>query len=125
MSEMFYCGAAKQEAIPCTPSTKARYTKSMVRTVLELRPKMSIKDVGNFLGLHWGTVKDIEKKHLKKKFSKIRLKDVKVIGIDELHIGNGFITIVRDFESGFVLHVGDGKGGVSLDAFVPTTELKM
>ena len=112
------CGAKKQEAIPCTPSEKARYTKSMARTVLELRPKMSIKDVAVFLGLHWDTVKDIEKKHLKKKFSKIRLKDVKVIGIDELHTGDGFITIVRDLESGSVLHVGDGKGGVSLDGFV-------
>jgi transposase len=90
----------------------------MARTVLELRPKMSIKDVAVFLGLHWDTVKDIEKKHLKKKFSKIRLKDVKVIGIDELHTGDGFITIVRDLESGSVLHVGDGKGGVSLDGFV-------
>jgi len=79
---------------------------------------MSIKDVAVFLGLHWDTVKDIEKKHLKKKFSKIRLKDVKVIGIDELHTGDGFITIVRDLESGSVLHVGDGKGGVSLDGFV-------
>ena len=114
----FDCGAEKQEAIPCTPSEKARYTKSMVRTVLELRPKMSIKDVAVFLGLHWDTVKDIEKKYLKKKFSKIRLKNVKVIGIDELHTGNGFITIVRDLESGSVLHVGDGKGGVSLDGFV-------
>jgi len=112
------CGADKQEAIPCTPSEKARYTKSMVRTVLELRPKMCIKDVADFLGLHWDTVKDIEKKHLQKKFSKIRLKDVKVIGIDELYTGDSFITIARDLESGAVLHVGDGKGGDALDGFV-------
>ena len=112
------CGAEKQEAIPCTPSGKARYTRSMVRTVLELRPKMSIKDVADFLGLHWDTVKYIEKKHLKKKFLKIRLKDVKVIGVDELYVGDEYITIVRDLESGSVLYVGDGKGGDALKGFV-------
>jgi transposase len=112
------CGADKQEAIPCAPSPKSRYTKAMVRTVLELRPKMSITDVADFLGLHWGTVKDIEKKYLQKKFSKIRLKNVKIIGIDELHTGDEFITIVRDLESGAVLHVGEGKGGDALDGFV-------
>jgi transposase len=79
---------------------------------------MSITDVAGFLGLHWDTVKDIEKKHLQKKFSKIKLKNVKIVGIDELHTGDGFITIVRDLESGAVLHVGDGKGGDALDIFV-------
>ena len=111
------CGAYKQEAIPCTPSPKAQYTKAMARTVLGLRPKMCISDVVDFLGLHWGTVKDIEKKHLKKKFSRIRLKDVEVIGVDELYVGDEYITIVRDLESGVVLHIGDGKGGDALDDF--------
>jgi transposase len=79
---------------------------------------MSITDVADFLGLHWGTVKNIEKRYLKKKYSKIRLKDVRIIGIDELHTGDGFITIVRDLESGAVLYVGDGKGGEALNGFV-------
>ena len=61
--------------------------------------------------MHWGTVKDIEKKYLKTKFRKIRLKDVKVIGIDELHTGDGFITIVGDLDSGAVLHVGVDDAG--------------
>jgi transposase len=112
------CGADRQEEISCTPSPKAQYTKAMVKTVLDLRPKMSISDVASFLGLHWGTVKDIEKKYLQKKFTTIRLKDVEVIGMDELYVGNEFITIVRDLESGAVLHVGDGKSGDALKGFV-------
>lgn len=111
------CGVYRQEAIPCTPSPKAQYTKAMARAVVELRSKMCISDVGNFLGLHWGSVKDIEKKYLKKKFSRIRLKDVKVIGVDELYVGDKYITIVRDLESGAVLHIGDGKGGDALKDF--------
>ncbi len=41
--------------------------------------------------------------------------DVKVIGIDEFHMGRtvgkrGYLTIVRDLDSGAVLHVDKGKG---------------
>lgn len=111
------CGYDRQEAIPCAPSPKVQYTKTLARSVIELRPKMSIKDVSKFFDLHWGTVKDIEKNYLRIKFSKIRLKDVRVIGIDELHTGDGYITIVRDLDSGAVLHVGDGKGGDALEGF--------
>jgi transposase len=78
---------------------------------------MSITDTANFLGLHWGTVKDIEKRYLQNKYAKIRLRDVKVIGVDELYTGHDFITIVRDLESGSVLHVGAGKGGDALKDF--------
>ncbi len=60
------CGASRQESITCVPAQKVHYTKTLARSVIELRPKMSIKDVAKFFDLHWGTVKDIEKKHLKK-----------------------------------------------------------
>ncbi len=111
------CGSDRQEAITCVPARKVRYTKTLARSVIELRPKMCIKDVAEFFDLHWNTVKDIEKNHLKIKYKKIRLRDVEVIGIDELHTGDGYITIVRDLESGAVLHIGDGKGGDALDGF--------
>lgn len=111
------CGYERQEAIPCVPAPKVQYTKTLARSVIDLRPRMSITDVAKFFDLHWETVKDIEKKYLQKKYRKIRLKDVKVIGIDELHTGDGYITIVRDLDSGAVLHVGDGKGGDALQGF--------
>lgn len=84
---------------------------------------MSIKAVANYFGLHWGTVKDIEKKHLKTKFKKIPLKHVKSIGIDEIYMGKqtghkGYLTIVRDLSSGAVLFVGKGKSADSLTGFV-------
>ena len=68
------------------------------------------------VGLDWRTVKEIEKNHLSIKYKRIRLKDVRIIGIDEIYIGKGYKTIVRDLESGAVLFVGVGKGG---DALVP------
>lgn len=44
------------------------------------------------------------------------------IGIDEVYMGksignNGFLTIVRDLDSGAVLFVGKGKSGATLDEF--------
>ena len=111
------CGCDRQESITCVPAQKVRYTKTLARSVIELRPKMSIKAVAEFFDLHWDTVKNIEKKYLEIKYKTIRLKDVKIIGIDEFHTGDGFITIVRDLESGAVLHVGDGKGGDALNHF--------
>ena len=80
---------------------------------------MSIKAVAQHTGLHWETVKNIEKKWLKKKYKRIRLKDVRYLGIDEVYLGKtlDYITIVRDLISGAVLFVGKGKGGEALKKF--------
>lgn len=83
---------------------------------------MSIKAVAQYIGLHWATVKDIEKKHLSIKFKKIPLKHVKRIGIDEVYMGKttgdkGYLSIVKDLDSGAVLFVGKGKSADSLSEF--------
>ena len=71
---------------------------------------MSIKAVANYYGLSWSTIKDIEKSHLKKKYKHVNLREVKAIGIDEIFMGKtlgykGYLTIVRDLETGAVLDV--------------------
>ena len=105
------CGVFKMERLPFLPTAKARVTRSLVRSVIDLRSKMTITDLAKHFNLHWTTIKDIEKNHLKKKFRHIRLRDVRWIGVDEVHTGErmgkkGFITVVRDMKSGAVLHVG-------------------
>ncbi len=109
------CKAREVEHIPFLSHPWARMTKSLERTVLDLRQHMSIQAVADYFHLRWHTVKELEKKHLEKKFSGIQTAHVKAVGIDEIHIGRGmqnqqFLTIVRDLESGAVIHVGDGKG---------------
>ena len=54
-----------------------------------------------------------QKKHLQKKFSRIQTAHIKAIGIDEIHVGKGmqnqqYLTIIRDLQSGAVIHVGEG-----------------
>ena len=61
------------------------------------------------------TIKEFEKRQLRKKYARIQTAHVKAIGIDEIHVGRGmgnsqFLTVVRDLESGAVIHVGEGKG---------------
>lgn len=96
-----------------------RHTKWAARFVLALRSKMSIKATARFTGMHWETVKNIEKAWLEKKYSKIRLGGVEYLGIDEVYLGKvmGYITVVRNMDSGAVLFIGKGKGGDALKKF--------
>ncbi len=77
---------------------------------------MSISAVAEFTGLHWDTVKNIEKRYLAGKYAKGCFRGVRQLGIDELYLGRkfGFITVVRNLESRAVLFVGKGKGGDAL-----------
>jgi len=113
------CGASHQEPISFCPDPYVRYTKWVAQWVLGLRAEMSIKAVAKFTGLHWDTVKNIEKAWLEKKYRKVRLGDVKYLGIDEVYLGKvmGYITVVRDMDSGVVLFIGKGKGGDALKKF--------
>ena len=109
------CHHREMEHIPFLSHPKARLTKSLERTILELRQHMSIQALADFYDLRWHTIKELEKKHLQKKFSRIQTAHIKAIGIDEIHVGKGmqnqqYLTIIRDLQSGAVIHVGEGKG---------------
>jgi transposase len=110
------CQTHRRETIPFVGKWD-RHTKAVTRTVLELRREMSIAAVAKWVNLDWRTVKEIEKRYLRVKFKRIRLRDVTTIGIDEIFIGKVYKTIVRDLESGAVLFVGTGKGGDALKQF--------
>lgn len=109
------CGSCSREKLDFTPSQKARYTKAVVKEAVRLRAQMSITDVSIELGVSWPVVKDAERDYLKRKYRKIDLKDVKNIGIDEVWMGEEYLTIVRDMDSGGVIHVAEGKDGACLD----------
>lgn len=113
------CRASIQEPIDFCSDSHVRFTKWTAHFVLGLRVEMSIKAVAHFTGLHWETVKNIEKAWLENKYRKVRLGDVEYLGIDEVYLGKvmGYITVVRDMDSGAVLFVGKGKGGDALKKF--------
>ena len=113
-----YCKDCKYrsiENIHFLSHPKTRLTSSLERTVLELRQHMSIQAVANFFQLRWHTVKELEKRALKRKYSRIQTSHIKAIGIDEIYVSRSqdkgkYLTIIRDLGSGAVIHVGDGKG---------------
>ena len=94
------------------------YTKSFARHVVDLRKMMTIHDVGRYLGVSDTMIRSIDKKYLKQNFSKPRLRDLKVIAIDEINVGRKrFLTIVIDWQTGAIVFVGEGKGGEALKPF--------
>jgi transposase len=67
----------------------------------------------------WESVKEIQKRHLSRKFSRLSWRGVKWIAIDEISIGHGhkYLTVVLDLNSGAVVFVGEGKGADALKLF--------
>lgn len=113
------CGSHARERLDFCPRQGVSYTKWLAKYVLALRADMSISAVARHTGLHWQTVKDIEKIYLARKYAKVRLGSVRRLGIDEVYLGHafGFITVVRNLDNGSVLFIGKGKGGDALEPF--------
>ena len=98
---------------------RVRYTRAFERYALELLKHMPISAVAKHLKVCWDTIKDIEKRYLKRICKRPKLRKLKRIAIDEVATGKGhkYITVVLDLQSGAVLHVGKGKGGDALQEF--------
>lgn len=114
------CHERSIEQVPFISHPKARLSNEFERTILEIREQIGIRALANYFHLRWHTVKEIEKRYLQHKFATIDTSKVQAVGVDEIHIGHGqansgFLTVVRDLESGAVIHVGDGKGVSALE----------
>lgn len=112
------CGVLRQVRLPFAEE-RERMTLSFKRHALELSRLTTIKDAAEHLGVSWDTIKDIQKDWLWRKFKKVKLKNIRLIGIDEVSVGRGhkYLTTVIDLETGAVVYVGDGKGADALDMF--------
>lgn len=112
------CGITRQVQVAFADPRKS-YTKPFARYVIELSGMMTIQDIAAHLGVGWDLVKQIQKGHLKKRFAKPKLGNVRLIAIDEISIGRGhkYLTVVLNLETGAVLHIGDGKGADALKPF--------
>jgi transposase len=80
---------------------------------------MTLSDVAELTLLSWDTVKTIAKTHLAKDYGRPALRDVRYLGIDEIHVGKekGFYTIVIDLEDGRILWAKPGRGKAALRGF--------
>jgi transposase len=112
------CGVVRQVKIRFADPRRS-YTRAFERYALELSRHMTIKDVADHLNISWDVIKEIQKRHLHRRFAKPKLKHLRKIAIDEISTGKGhrYVTIVMDLETGVVVHVGQGKGGDALTQF--------
>ncbi len=109
------CGSIRQPDLAFA-EPKKHYTRSLERFVIDLCRVMSIQDVAELTGLGWDTVKEIHKRHLRRKYRTFNLKKVRYLAIDEVYLGKKrkYITIVLDLRTGRVIHIGKGKGKEAL-----------
>jgi transposase len=114
----FACCQTRQAKINFA-DPKKHYTRSFERYALELSRHMTIKDVADHLLVSWDTIKEIQARHLRRRFGQPKLHKLKQIAIDEINIGKGqrYLTVVLNLLSGAVVFVGDGKGGDALKPF--------
>ena len=112
------CGVSRQAKFGFADPRRT-YTHAFERYALELCRHMSILDVARHLQVGWDLVKDIQKRHLRRKYTRPRLKHLRRIAIDEISIGKGhrYLTVVLDLDSGAVVFVGEGKSAASLRPF--------
>lgn len=112
------CGLVRQVKIGFA-EPRRHYTRSFERYALELCRRMTIQDVANHLQVSWDVIKDIQKRHLQRRYARRRLRHVRQIAIDEIHVGKGhrYVTVVLDLQSGAVVFVGNGKGADALQPF--------
>src|SRR5258707_6541368 len=114
----FACGKVRQVKVAFA-DPKKHYTRSFERYALDLCRHMTLKDVAEHLLVSWDTLKEIQAKHLQRRFGKPKLHQLKQIAIDEINIGKGhhYLTVVLNLLTGAVVFVGDGKGVAALAPF--------
>lgn len=112
------CRRTRQAALGLAPA-RVSYTRAFERYALELSRHMTLQAVAQHLGVSWDMVKDMQKRHLLRRFRRIKLRRLHRLAIDEISIGQGhrYLTVVLDLDSGAVVFIGQGKGADALDPF--------
>ena len=97
----------------------ARVTTRLAEDVARLCEKMPIKQVAEYFGLSWHTVKRIHKKYLEEELGEPDLSGVTVIGLDEfaLRKGRRYATVIVELSTGRVLWVCRGRSREDIRPF--------
>ena len=120
-----HCGGVHIEKLSYLDNY-SRITKRLEETVAKLCEFGTLKDVSEYFGLDWKTVKEIDKKYLKKEFEPPNYDNLKLIAVDEIAFkkGHTYITIVLDLETGRVVWTGKDNTKATLDKFYNELTIK-
>ena len=95
------------------PSPKAQHTKVFEYIVWDLLEKSTVKDVAYYCRLNWKTIKEIDKRRLKRRLPKFRYKDLRYLALDKIYLGKKmkYKTIVLNLEAKKIIKAYDGTTG--------------
>jgi transposase len=119
----FYCEECRQILFEnlIVADRKKHYTHALEKYVMALCTMATIKDVARRTGLHWTTVKEIDRKRLRRNLPRDKdLRQLQYLGIDEVSVrrGHKYLTVAVDLERGRVLYVGRDRRIESLEPFI-------
>jgi transposase len=97
----------------------ARLTRRLGESVARLCQVLPIKQVAEYYGLHWDTVKQLDKEHLQRTLGPPDLAGVEVLAMDEFAIqkGHRYATVIVEPYTKQVLWVGRGRGRADVRPF--------
>ena len=113
-----HCGARVTERIAWLPG-QARITRRLWAWVEALVQLLPIAHVARLTGLHWHTIKEIDRLRLEAKYGEFEGRGVRRLVMDEfaLHKGHRYATVVMDAEAMRVLWVGEGHSREAIRPF--------
>jgi transposase len=113
-----YCKVIRQTKVNFVEPNK-HYTKKLKKCILEDSKIMTTKDLAKRYHIGYHVCYDTIIDDLKKRFSKIDLRNVTTICIDEILFkhNHNYITIVLNLITKRIIYVGEGKGTAALDDF--------
>ena len=111
------CGPKLEQL--CWLAPYQRVTQRLAMSVARLCRVLPIKHVADYFGLHWDTVKTIDKAHLEATLPPPNLAGLEVIAIDDFAIrkGHRFATLIVEPARKEVLWIGQGRGLAELSPF--------
>lgn len=111
------CGVAREWLGWLAPH--ARITRRLQQHVEVLLTLLPIKHVGQLTGLHWHTLKTLDKVRLARDLPTPDLRQVRYLAMDEfaLYKGHRYASVVMDAERTQVLWVGEGRSREAIRPF--------
>ena len=96
-----------------------RVTRRLAENVARLARVLPLRHVADYFGLHWGTVKEIDKRYLEETLGPVDLSAVEVIALDEFAIqkGHRYATVFVEPRRKQVLWVCRGRGREDIRPF--------
>jgi transposase len=97
-----------------------RVTRRLAESVARLARVLPLQHVADCFGLHWGTVKEIDKRYLEETLGVVDLSGVEVIALDEFAIqkGHRYATVFVEPRRKQVLWVCRGRGRQAIRPFL-------